>query len=453
MILACFFAFRELDTFPAVWADDGLFMMVARSLAQGHGYTFPILEHRWAFPYFLAVGPPLIFPVALSIKLFGFSIAAARLPMIDYLLGTCALLYIFTLRCTGKTAARFCLLLLITLSAFVNTAKPVMGEIPGFFFLLFGLLVFQTKHERKRYAVLAGLLFATAIVTKLTYGLILPSLGIAWLVMLWKKEWQKVTWLTIAGLVAFLMFLPWRFLEMSNASGLHEEFQFLIGEGADDDETLFLTQVLRGELVWLKPPYLLFGLLLLLGSIGLWKTRKTFPSHFTLTIVSLIAFFTVYFVSSFGWYRHVLPAHLLLLPFVFVGGMALLHKRAIGMLLGAIALTQGLYQLDHRGSSRSTEANEAAEHVIKQYTNRDLIVRQQEVFVRLPQNSHWLYFPTPKIAARIPEQFVIMNENQRCMPLLKKLSGEELEHASDTWERASRRYFILPPPADCPPIL
>ncbi len=451
-LLAClagFFALRELGAFPAVWADDGLFMMVARSLAEGHGYTFPILEHRWAYPYFLAVGPPLIFPVALSIKLFGLSVAAMRLPMVGYLLGTCVLLYIFTLRCTGKTAARFCLLLLITLSAFVNTGKPVMGEVPGFFFLLLGLLVLHRKHTEKRSAVLAGLLFAAAMVTKLTYGLILPALGIAWLSALWKKDRHATVWLTIAGLVAFLLFLPWRFLEMSNASGLHEEFQFLIGAGAGDDEALFLTRVFRGELIWLQPPYLLYGFLLLLGSAGLSKEWKRFSPKFGVTLVSLIVLFTLYFIGSFGWYRHALPAHMLLLPFVFIGAVTLLGNRLAIVLLSAIAIVQGVYQLDHRGANRSPEAMDAALYVAQHYADRDLIVRQQEVFVRLPENPRWLYFPTPKIADRIPEHFVTMTEKQRCTPLLKKLNTEELANKPETWERAGGRYYIVPSAARC----
>jgi hypothetical protein len=55
--------------------------MTARNVAEGRGYAIDLLRDLWHFPYFLAVGPTVILPVAVSLKLFGVSIAAARLPM------------------------------------------------------------------------------------------------------------------------------------------------------------------------------------------------------------------------------------------------------------------------------------------------------------------------------------------------------------------------------------
>src|SRR3989338_7740322 len=124
--VALFFFTRELGTFPAAWADDSLFMIVA----------LPILDRPWSSPYILGVGPTLLLPVALAIKLFGFSVAIARLPMLDFLCATAFCMYIFTNHIAGRNAARWTSALLISLSAFVNTGKPVLGEVPVFFFLL-----------------------------------------------------------------------------------------------------------------------------------------------------------------------------------------------------------------------------------------------------------------------------------------------------------------------------
>lgn len=448
-LLALFFTFREFGTFPAAWTDDGLFMMVAKSVATGHGYALPILGKDWLYPYILAVGPPLIFPVALSIKLFGFSVAAARLPMAAYLLGTCILFYVFAARSAGRTAARFGLLLLITLSAFVNTGKPVLGEIPGFFFLFLGLMVLRREHLSLWQGLLAGVLFGLAILTKLTYGIVLPALLVAWCIFLFRRDWPQVRRLTVAGLTGFLVYLPWRLLEMGSAPGLGGEFRFLIGEGADPADVLFLTRIFRGELVFLRPPFLLYGLLLVLGGTGLWRLRKTLPAHLTIILASLIALFTLYFVGSFGWYRHLLPAHILLLPFVYPGAVALLRKRIAAVLLLGIALAQGLWQLDHRGSSGSLEAQEATAYVLQKYAERDLIIRSQEVYVRLPENPHWLFLTGVKISSRIPEDFVRLTPLQRCMPVLMKRSEEEIEAGRGTLEQAVGRYYIAPPPSDC----
>jgi len=45
--LFLFFALRELGTFPAAWEDDGLFMTVARNLAEGWGFVLPVLDAAW----------------------------------------------------------------------------------------------------------------------------------------------------------------------------------------------------------------------------------------------------------------------------------------------------------------------------------------------------------------------------------------------------------------------
>lgn len=120
-LIALFFFVRELGTFPAAWGDDSLFMIVAREFAEGRGYMLPLLQQEWHYPYILGIGPTLILPVALTIKLLGFSVAAARIPMVIYLIGTCLCFYFFTRRIAGKPAAFWATLLLITLSAFVNT--------------------------------------------------------------------------------------------------------------------------------------------------------------------------------------------------------------------------------------------------------------------------------------------------------------------------------------------
>jgi hypothetical protein len=65
--IIAFFSIRELGTFPASWADEGLFIIVAKMVATGQGYALPLLDQVWSYPYFLNVGPALIYPSAASI--------------------------------------------------------------------------------------------------------------------------------------------------------------------------------------------------------------------------------------------------------------------------------------------------------------------------------------------------------------------------------------------------
>ncbi|MDO8648418.1 MAG: glycosyltransferase family 39 protein [Candidatus Peregrinibacteria bacterium] len=448
--LLLFFAFRELGTFPAAWADDSLFMIIARSVAEGRGFSLPLLGEDWHFPYILAVGPTLIGPVALAIKLFGFSVAVARIPMALYVIGTAILFYIFTQRVAGRRDARWATALLITLSAFVNTGKPVMGEVPGLFFLLLGLLCLL--HEEKtvgKWSAFAGISFGLSVLTKLTYGLIYPALILAWINAIIRRDWCTVRRLTMTGILALIIYVPWRFLEMQSQAGLLGEFRFLFGESETTEATPFLYLLTHQEILF-RLPFLSYGVFLILGGIGLWKLRSRLPRPVGIVLATLIALFTLYFLSSFGWYRHLLPAHILLLTFVPAGATALCRRRFAPLVLAAIILLQGVWQWKHFGSSTSTEAAEAADFIQHEFADRDLIIQQADVFVRLEPNPHWLFLTAQKISDRLPERFVGLDEKQLCMPILRKLSEEEVTALADRTTQAVRRYYIIQPdPSNC----
>lgn len=293
---------RELGTFPASWADEGLFVIIAKMAAGGQGYAMPLLEGKWLYPYFLNVGPTLIYPVALSIKLFGLSLVAARIPMVLWMIVCTVLFYVFTRKIAGRTDARWATILLITLSAFVNTGKPVLGEIPAFTLLLGGILMLMQRPSWKR-TIGTGALFGLAFLTKITFGLILPAIGVAWLAALWKKNWREAIDLTVIGALTVLIFVPWRILEMSHtigSSGLIEQMQNFLAGG--DGSTLMYVLRFTPELL-LRIPYLAFGAFFIFATRGWWKLRKRMTLTPWIVIGALVVLFTLYFLNGFGWYR------------------------------------------------------------------------------------------------------------------------------------------------------
>ena len=446
-VTALFFVFRELGTFPAVWNDDGLFMIVAKSFASGHGYVMPILGREWAYPYFLAVGPTLILPVALSMKLFGISALAARIPMALYLLGASALFYVLANRLTNRTAARYGTALLITLSAFVNTGKPVLGEIPAAFFLLLGLLLWPRAERSFAWSILCGAVLGLAILTKLTYGLVLPAIGVAWILTCTQRQW-RISWkLAIIGVTAFLVFLPWRILEASQQPGLLGEFLFLLG-GTGENPVPFLT-IPENPSILLRFPFFAYAFFLITGSIGMRRVWIRDQSRLLTVIASMIALFTLYFLTSFGWYRHILFAHILLLPFVPVGVLYLFRKRVGSVVLLLIIFLQTAWQWDHRGASSSTYGAAAAAWVREEYADKDLIIQQAEVFAVLPENLHWLYLTNPILSRHLPTHFVTPDERHRCMPVLRRLSEEDRKEFFGRLIPVAGPYFLVEPPAHC----
>ena len=444
-IVAAFFFFRELGTFPAAWTDDSLFMIVAREIAAGRGYQLPILDNPWPYPYILAVGPTLLLPVASAMSIFGDSIAVARLPMLDYMSGAVLMLYFFTQKIADRNAARWAALLLITLSAFVNNGKVVMGEVPALFYLLLGLfLLLWMKHTWKR-DLFVGLSFGASVLTKLTLGLIYPAVGIAGLVAIWKKDKREVRSLLTIGVIAVCVYLPWRLLEQSHAIGLSKDFEFLFsGDGGG-------FQILHGNLgILLRPQFVYYQVILTLGLIGLWSLRKKLDRSVLLITTTLILTCTAYFLSSFGWYRHLLPAHVLLIPFAVVGAKQILKPKLVVALLTFFIVAQGWWQLTYKGSSRSTAGADAAKHLQDHYVGTHMIIQQAEVYVRLPDNPRWLFITNPILTTRLPAEYVTLSEEQKCMYWFKTLSKEEEQELGNrVVERVARKYAVLAPPDEC----
>lgn len=452
--LFCFFALRELGTFPAAWADEGLFLIVAKMLAAGNGYALPLLDQTWYYPYFLNVGPTLIVPAAVSIKLFGLSIAAARLPMVLWLSLTTWLTYALTNRYFGRTEARWAALLLVTLSAFINTGKPVLGEIPAVAFTLLGLLALDFPRGWKR-TTGAGVAFGLAFLTKLTFGLLLPALGVAWLIACIRRDWKEARDLTCVGILTIVVYLPWRITEeLHTAAGgfFAEIYNFIFVGGG---ETAVLRVFTEQPQLLLRLPYLAFDVFLILGLIGLWRHRARISLTTTVTITTLVLLFTLYCFNGFGWYRLLLPAHLLLLPFVPAGAFGLGAPRKLVILgLSTICVAQFWWQVTHRGSNPGTEGQVAADFVMREFQDKDLLVEQAEVFARLPVNPHWK-FVIPNLSFSLPQEYGTVAGELCGIPLLRKMPKEEIaEFAASgaTLTLVADRFFLIEPPYPCPHV-
>lgn len=447
-LLAVFFVYRELGTFPGSWLDEGLFIMTAKNFAAGKGYGIPLLDQIWFYPYFLAIGPTVIGPVALSIKLFGLSVAAARLPMTLYILATCVTLYAFTKHITGRFTARWALLLLITLSAFINTGKPVLGEVPAFFYLLLGLLCWERMGRPTMRGILSGIAVGLAIVTKITFVIALPAIALVFLFSVVRRRWKDAWSAALCGIIAAAVYLPWRLLELSHtpAGGLGEEIQkFVFGGG----EIPMLYVLRENWQVLIRLPFLTFCIVALLGFTGLWSARPQMRQSTKILVTATVALFTLYYLNSYGWYRHLLPAHLLLIPFVPAGMMVLLVERRMAMLgLAAFAALQGTWQLTHFGSGYGTALAETVRVVKEEYAETDLLIEQAEVFAQLPENPHWFFLVRDRVSPSMPEMFMNPTGKLRCFKRLRKLNDEELETYGGAAVRVGNAH-VIPPLANC----
>ncbi len=453
LLLAAFlyFALRELGTFPAAWADDSLFMLVAKSVAQGRGYALPILGYDWAHPTILAVGPTLIYPVALAIKLFGFSVAAARIPMTLFLLGTTVVTYLYVVRTFNRTAARWTAALFISFSAFINTGKPVLGEIPGFFFLMLGLLLMQRGSMSLRSAVMTGIAFGLAVMTKLPFGLILPALAVAWIVAAFRRNRDEKRFLLVATVsTAGVALIGSYWMGILEPGFLDEIRIFLFERKSVVPADRFVPIIARPQEL-LRMPYAHYALTVILALVGWWSVRSKVRGSLSVILFFVATLFTLYCLNGPGWYRALLPGTLLLLPFVPAGARALLGRYGSFALLGLMVLLQGHWQFTYRGASTSPEAILAAQVLEDQWQNRDLVILSPEVFVRLPENARWLFFSEElRDVERQPPALKQRIEQTKCLPVFRKESHEDLERKKGAYLPVSGRYVVFPAPSDCP---
>jgi hypothetical protein len=161
----------------------------------------------------------------------------------------------------------------------------------------------------------------------------------------------------------------------------------------------------------------------------------------------------VYFLNGSGWYRLLLPGHLVLLPFVPLGARTLLKRRMFVItLLSGIALAQGLWQLDHRGSNPSREGLEAIRALQENYVDHDLFIEQTEIFALLPDNPRWRFL-MPQLSFSMPREYGTISGENCKIPFLRKLNPEELQtYPPAQLTQVSGRYHIVRPPYPCPRI-
>ena len=445
ILIALFFTYRELGTFPAAWEDDSIFMLVARMFAEGYGYTLPILEQSWRYPYVIGIGPTVILPSSMMIFLFGFSVAIARISAGIYLLGTFILVYLFTKKNIGRFDALGTTALMITLSALVNTGKIVMGEVPGLFFFFAGALLWKRAQQSYIWSIIIGILFGMSVVSKITMGIIYPAFVLCMIIAFLRREWIPLQRLIITTATAVITFLLWKGIEITSEPSMIPFILERTGGGSKPP----LQLLFENPQQLLRMPFIYFGGMYTLGTMGLWSVRKKLPAYLAVFIAATIVLCVIYFLSNEGWYRHILPAHILLLPFVPMGAKKILGTKGAILIILLCTLAQGWWQLTYHGSSKNPEAQIAANILDEQYADTRLIIRHAEIFVRYPHNPNWYFLPLPEIESYSPPRITQRSVKTACLPEVWKITIEQQVQYGSRFIPIYKRFGLLYPEENC----
>jgi hypothetical protein len=203
LVLCAFFLLGsyQLETFPAVWWDEGWTLAVARNWVEfGHYGQMLMGEPRGPG---LSAAFPVVAPVALSFKLFGVGIWQGRLPGLFFTLGAIVMMVYLAEVLYNRKVAIGTLFVLLFMQGHEHlnpllVGRQVLGEMPLMFYLLAGYVFFLFSLKRSYWFLLPAVFFwGIAIKTKaqvLPFWAIslLAPLGVALL-----KRWWKYSFLLV----------------------------------------------------------------------------------------------------------------------------------------------------------------------------------------------------------------------------------------------------------------
>lgn len=307
-----FLAFHDLTRFPAPWFDEGSHLHVPKTLVQ-HGVYADISSE--GFRYYgptIGVGPTVMLPVAGVFSLFGIGLLQARLVMVLYLLAAVYVFYRLVKYLSGNTVAWIAVALMLSSRSvlFLEYGRQLLGEVPGFFFIVIALYLWLSKWNENNWKRLSliGLLFGLAMITKYQYLLFLaPTLILSWLLDIFYYKTSTHRNFLVPGIIAAGSFGLWQLLTLQylGPSTAMENLALLQASAAGAAFNFSLSQLdanfgeLTSRAVYLGAiiPALIYGIF-----VSLPRTRdgQKWSVIFLLVTLNLIW----YVVASIGWIRY-----------------------------------------------------------------------------------------------------------------------------------------------------
>jgi 4-amino-4-deoxy-L-arabinose transferase-like glycosyltransferase len=210
LVSSSFFVLIAIGKMPLIDWDEAIYVDVARNTLVTGNWMIPT---RFNQPWFEK--PPLyIWLVMASIKLFGTSEFALRLPSAILMIVAILLLYLLVLELTENAALSFltALILLFT-SPFYLFGTQSRMDIPVTAAILFSVLCFVKSRVNKKWLLGIGVGIGIGILFKSVIGLLallpIASYGIVYRDWQWLKH--KYTWIGFG--IGFLVILPWHLYE------------------------------------------------------------------------------------------------------------------------------------------------------------------------------------------------------------------------------------------------
>ena len=214
-LLVWFFVFFHLTSFPEPWFDEGSHLHVPKTLVKYGVYADYSSDGFRYYGPTIGVGPTVMLPIAGMFKLFGIGLFQARIVVGLYMIAAVYVFYKLVKDLSNPTLALVATMLLVSSRSilFLTYGRQILGEVPGLFFLIFGLVLWFTNWGNNNWKRLSliGLLFGLAMITKYQYLLFLaPTLILSWFLDIFYYKTTSHKNFLIPGIVAAGSFALWQ---------------------------------------------------------------------------------------------------------------------------------------------------------------------------------------------------------------------------------------------------
>ncbi len=341
-LLAAFLSFWCFQTNPASWFDEGIYLQMVENITSSGIWGVQTAPGVFTDYALISVGYPVFLPAIAAFKIFGANIAVLRLVAILFLLGFVLVFYFLSRKLYGTKLALFSTLLLATFSPLYGNGKNFLGEVPGLFFLVAGLLLlaFSEKATRKNYSliILSGLFLGMASAAKPIFLLILPALGIAFLLNSRKFFLTKDgrAFIAALGLGVFLALAAWVFTQFGGETSLGRVWAHYSNPYYVSDYTPVILSNLRRFFTESTPFHLL-----VLFLVSVWFFAKKFRKgeEAAVSEITAWAFASLVLLAYFrtaGWYKNFFPGHVMFFLFLAPGIESFLESFSLKKMFGAM---------------------------------------------------------------------------------------------------------------------
>jgi 4-amino-4-deoxy-L-arabinose transferase-like glycosyltransferase len=302
----------RLGTFPAIWFDEGYKLNAARVLAERGMYASYTVNGYIPFDPGISSGPLDVTAVALSLKLFGLNVVAARLPSVIFSLIAVLGLYAIATFIYGQRAGFIAALVALAAPPLgdINLlilGRQTLGEPAALALMLVGLWLWFKSWEKEswRNAVLAGIIMGVGMLSKNQIAIpLVPALFLIGAARWWKYRTNPVKVFMPLALVLAIFVLWMGIGALSTPPEIRAENSALT---MDAIRSNLITDLFGRNLNGAAK--VIVGLMALAVGLGAWTLRRNWkgtPADWALaTITVFIAVYVVWFaLLSVNWPRY-----------------------------------------------------------------------------------------------------------------------------------------------------